>query len=170
MILNKHYHIKFRIFLDVAPFSRVEVDRRFRGAYYLHHQGDECSLSTEVYYVRFQVLTAATMKFRVFWRWRQYVPMKLLSTSTWLHGDTSKQTLNFMLAAVRTQNLIVKIICFIKLYRISSKAKDVSRLRSALINSSPRHPLIAIQVMWYLLISSGREPCLIHALTFIFRT
>jgi hypothetical protein len=28
---------KFRVFLDVAPRSHVEVDRRFRGAYCLHH-------------------------------------------------------------------------------------------------------------------------------------
>jgi hypothetical protein len=29
------------VFLDVAPFSLVELDRCFRGAYCLHHQGDE---------------------------------------------------------------------------------------------------------------------------------
>jgi hypothetical protein len=28
------------IFWDVAPCSLVEIDRRFRGAYCLHHQGD----------------------------------------------------------------------------------------------------------------------------------
>jgi hypothetical protein len=33
--------MKFRVFWDVAPCSHVEVDRRFRGAYCLHHQGDE---------------------------------------------------------------------------------------------------------------------------------
>jgi hypothetical protein len=32
--------MKFRVFLDVAPFSLIGVDRRFRGTYYLHHQGD----------------------------------------------------------------------------------------------------------------------------------
>jgi hypothetical protein len=31
--------IKFRIFWNVAPCSHVEVDRRFRDVYYLHHQG-----------------------------------------------------------------------------------------------------------------------------------
>jgi hypothetical protein len=31
--------MKFRVFWDVALCSHVEVDRRFRGAYYLHHQG-----------------------------------------------------------------------------------------------------------------------------------
>jgi hypothetical protein len=29
---------------DMAPWSLVEVDRRFRGAYYLHHQDDDCPL------------------------------------------------------------------------------------------------------------------------------
>jgi hypothetical protein len=33
--------IKFSVFWDVLPFSQVDVDRRFRGAYCLHHQGDE---------------------------------------------------------------------------------------------------------------------------------
>jgi hypothetical protein len=33
--------MKFRLFWDVAPCSHVEVDRRFRGAYCLHHQGDD---------------------------------------------------------------------------------------------------------------------------------
>jgi hypothetical protein len=31
--------MKFRV-LDVAPCSQVAVDRRFRGAYCLHHQGN----------------------------------------------------------------------------------------------------------------------------------
>jgi hypothetical protein len=29
----------FKVFWDVAPCSHVEVDRRFRGGYCLHHQG-----------------------------------------------------------------------------------------------------------------------------------
>jgi hypothetical protein len=33
--------MKFRVFWDVAPCSQVDVDRRFRGAYCLHLQGDE---------------------------------------------------------------------------------------------------------------------------------
>jgi hypothetical protein len=32
--------MKFSVFWDVAPCSHVEVDRRFRRAYCLHHQGD----------------------------------------------------------------------------------------------------------------------------------
>jgi hypothetical protein len=31
--------MKFRVFWDVLPFSKVDVDRRFRGAYGLHDQG-----------------------------------------------------------------------------------------------------------------------------------
>jgi hypothetical protein len=30
--------MKLRVFWDIAPCSHVEVDRRFRGAYCLHHQ------------------------------------------------------------------------------------------------------------------------------------
>jgi hypothetical protein len=30
-----------RVFWDIAPCSHVEVDRRFRGAYCLHHQDDQ---------------------------------------------------------------------------------------------------------------------------------
>jgi hypothetical protein len=33
-------YLKFRVFWDVTPCSHVEVYRRFRGAYCLHHQGD----------------------------------------------------------------------------------------------------------------------------------
>jgi hypothetical protein len=36
--------MKFRIFWDVAPCSHVEVDRRFRSVYCLHHQSDESSV------------------------------------------------------------------------------------------------------------------------------
>jgi hypothetical protein len=32
--------LKFRVFWDVAPCSEIDVDRRFRGAYCLHYQGD----------------------------------------------------------------------------------------------------------------------------------
>jgi hypothetical protein len=42
-LLNK-LNMTFKIFWDVAPCSQVEVDRRFRGAYLLHHQGDEWRL------------------------------------------------------------------------------------------------------------------------------
>jgi hypothetical protein len=35
--------MKFIAFWDVAPCSRVGVDRRFRYAYSLHHQGDDGS-------------------------------------------------------------------------------------------------------------------------------
>jgi hypothetical protein len=33
----KAARMKFRVFSDVAPCSHVKVDRRFRGAYFLHH-------------------------------------------------------------------------------------------------------------------------------------
>jgi hypothetical protein len=31
--------MKITAFWDIAPCRLVEVDRRFRGSYYLHHQG-----------------------------------------------------------------------------------------------------------------------------------
>jgi hypothetical protein len=37
----------FRVFWDVALCSHVEVDRRFRGAYCLHYQGDDDGLMTQ---------------------------------------------------------------------------------------------------------------------------
>jgi hypothetical protein len=37
--------VKFRVFWNLAPCSHVEVDRRFRSAYCLHHQGDEDSIT-----------------------------------------------------------------------------------------------------------------------------
>jgi hypothetical protein len=32
---------KFRVFWDVALYCHAEVDRRFKGVYCLHHQGDD---------------------------------------------------------------------------------------------------------------------------------
>jgi hypothetical protein len=90
--------LKFRVFWDVARCSQVDVERRFRGAYCLHHQGNHHSSP---------------------WWWRQYAPLKYRSTSTWPHGATSQKTLNFMLSAVRTWNLT-----FIKCFRYNPSLKD----------------------------------------------
>jgi hypothetical protein len=46
-IVHKMY-IKMIVFWDVAPCSLVEIDPRFRGAYCLHHQGDEWAVWTAV--------------------------------------------------------------------------------------------------------------------------
>jgi hypothetical protein len=65
--------MKFIVFYDVAQCSRVEVDRRFRGAYYLHH-GNETPP----------------------WWWRQYKPLNVCQLQcdyTALHP----RRLNFML-------------------------------------------------------------------------
>jgi hypothetical protein len=35
-------------FRDVAPRNLVDIDRRFRGAYSLHHQGDDSSSEKSV--------------------------------------------------------------------------------------------------------------------------
>jgi hypothetical protein len=42
------YRIKFSVFWDVLPCSQVDVDRRFWGAYCLHHQGDEWALREKI--------------------------------------------------------------------------------------------------------------------------
>jgi hypothetical protein len=38
--------VKFKVLWDIAPCSHVEVDRRVRGTYCLHHQGDDDGGST----------------------------------------------------------------------------------------------------------------------------
>jgi hypothetical protein len=50
--------------------------------------------------VRFQVLTAASMKLKIFWDvlpwwWRQHAPLKRRSTSNYEHGSTSQKILSF---------------------------------------------------------------------------
>jgi hypothetical protein len=39
-ILKLFLPVKMTVLWDIAPCSLVEVYRRFRGAYCLHHQGD----------------------------------------------------------------------------------------------------------------------------------
>jgi hypothetical protein len=40
--------MNFRVFWDVAPRSIIGVDRRFRGVYCLHQQGDDNGGSTRL--------------------------------------------------------------------------------------------------------------------------
>jgi hypothetical protein len=44
------------------------------------------------------------------WWWRQYAPLKCLSTQTRLHGAITQMALIFLLAAVRTWNLESQVI------------------------------------------------------------
>jgi hypothetical protein len=44
-IMQAVLSLKLTVFRDVAPCSPVEIDRRFRGACCLHHQGDVEMLS-----------------------------------------------------------------------------------------------------------------------------
>jgi hypothetical protein len=44
--------MKFRVFCDVAPGNDVEVNRRFIGAYYFHHQGDDQAITALIEAVR----------------------------------------------------------------------------------------------------------------------
>jgi hypothetical protein len=39
--------MKFRVFWDVMPCSEIDVDRRFGGAYCLHHQDDDAARTSE---------------------------------------------------------------------------------------------------------------------------
>jgi hypothetical protein len=45
--------MKVTVFWDVAPCSLVKIDRRFRAAYCLHHQGDRqttwCNIPDDSY-------------------------------------------------------------------------------------------------------------------------
>jgi hypothetical protein len=46
--LQKQMHImKMAVFWVVAPCSLVEIDRRFRDAYCLHHQGNDRNISED---------------------------------------------------------------------------------------------------------------------------
>jgi hypothetical protein len=71
--------LKFRVFWDVAPCSHIEVGRRFRGAYYLYHQGDDEAVRTFETSANFNVTT------------RRYIPedSKLLALS-WTDKDQSE--------------------------------------------------------------------------------
>jgi hypothetical protein len=40
--------MKFKVFWDVLPCSQIDVDRRFRGACCLHHQGAERTSETSI--------------------------------------------------------------------------------------------------------------------------
>jgi hypothetical protein len=76
--------LKFRVFWDVASCNDVEVDRRFRGAHCLHHQGDD---EGSMYLWNVGLLPR---HYTSSGRWRrQYVPLKRRSTSTTLHRVTS---------------------------------------------------------------------------------
>jgi hypothetical protein len=60
----------FTVFWDVVPCSQIDVERRFRGAYCLHHHGYGSSP----------------------WWWTQYTPLKRRSTSIRLHGSSLHHT------------------------------------------------------------------------------
>jgi hypothetical protein len=66
--------MKFRVFWDVAPFSQVDVDQYFRGAYCFHHQGDE--------WIALMMEAVCTSEMSV--------------NINLLHGATSQKTLNFI--------------------------------------------------------------------------
>jgi hypothetical protein len=70
------------VFWDVAPCSLLKTDRRFGGAYSLHHQGDKIT-------VFWDVAPCSLVEIeRLPWWHRQYAPLKRRSISTRLHGAT----------------------------------------------------------------------------------
>jgi hypothetical protein len=80
--------MKFRVFLDVAPCSHVEVYRRFRGAYCLHHQG---ALMMEA------VRTSET-SVNIY-----------LTTRRWITEDSELQSVNVYLSAEHSQKRFTSI-------------------------------------------------------------
>jgi hypothetical protein len=49
-------------FWDIAPCSLIEVYRRFRGAYYLYHQGDTSSRLQGAIFQKAVIFILALMK------------------------------------------------------------------------------------------------------------
>jgi hypothetical protein len=91
--------LKTTTFWDITTCSFVEVDRRFRGAYYLRHQDDGPT-----------------------WWWRQCTSLKRQPTSTSQHGAVSKKAAIFILADVRTWNLIWEIFS-LKIFQNTHREK-----------------------------------------------
>jgi hypothetical protein len=55
--VKQNVNRKFRVFWDIAPCSHVEVDRRFGGAYCLHHRPDDGRRHTSETSVNFNATT-----------------------------------------------------------------------------------------------------------------
>jgi hypothetical protein len=103
--------LKIKSIWDVAPCSLVGVDRRFRGTYCLHHQSYECFSRNFPTKILFSCLVSPVWRHTTYrnliwlniplgswykfadghtnhdspWWWRQYAPLKRLSTPR-LHG------------------------------------------------------------------------------------
>jgi hypothetical protein len=90
---NKQKNIMFRaVFWVILPCKMI-VDRRFRGAYCLHHQGwvsrapRLASWTTDTYIN----LDPSVARLTHPWWWRQYAPLKSRSTII-LHGSITQKT------------------------------------------------------------------------------
>jgi hypothetical protein len=101
------------VFWDVAPWSLVEVFRRFRGACCLHHQGDLMmeTASTSETSVNFYQATRWSP-----WWCKKQASLKCRFTFTRLHGTITQKTVTFIHAAVRTWNLsmIVNLVIILQ--------------------------------------------------------
>jgi hypothetical protein len=124
--------MKFRILWDVLPCSQVDVDRRFRGAYCLHHQSDAARTSETSIYI---YLTT-----------RQYIPedsklqlyVQLFSKHTlyrWIRDALLRQFLNGLSRALYYAIITVQYFCVllaIALLDFSSSATNPLPLNSSI--------------------------------------
>jgi hypothetical protein len=96
------------VFWDIAPCSIVEIGRRFRGVYCLHHQGDDgdgthlwnVSIFQRDYTALYpRILSSSFLPPPSGRWWRQYAPLKRQYISTRLQGAISQNTIIFILAS-----------------------------------------------------------------------
>jgi hypothetical protein len=64
------YPLKFRVFWDVLPCSKIDVDQRFGGACCLHRQGDESSLIP----LMMEAARTSETSVDIYLTTRQYIP------------------------------------------------------------------------------------------------
>jgi hypothetical protein len=69
------------------------------------------------------------------WCWRQYTPLKRQSASTWLHGATSQETLNFIYV---DNGHICQQHCHLSGLTIATEGSHKPYLRTVQLTSQPR--------------------------------
>jgi hypothetical protein len=89
--------MKITIFWDITERSPLNVNRRFRGTYCLHHQGRRISRarsqSESRYWSVYHMLSRWFLARLILrpWRWRRYVPTNRRLTFNRLHGIMSQK-------------------------------------------------------------------------------
>jgi hypothetical protein len=89
-IFGSTSNFKTTIFWDIAPFSPLKVNRRFRGTYRLNFYS---LIPLSRWYFGRLILRP--------WRWRRHVPPKRRLTFNGLHGAVSLKSVLFIITAVR---------------------------------------------------------------------